>query len=575
PVPDKADRPTFNTRAYDFQVWQKEKEGPEMAAMAAAAYANALEAEAAAVLATQGIANFKGDWSGAVSYAQGEAVSSGGAFWLSKQNANLNHAPAEDSWWTQVGLAGNATGQIGLKTGASIASAATLNLSAATGNRVHVTGTTTITAVTLARGPVTVIFDGALTLTHHATNCNLPGAANITTAAGDRAVFESDGATVYCSSYTKANGQAVAGGEAQFGAQGVTAVVAALSSGVAAICSVSDTRGFVFYRGTSGWPTVALIDETGAVLATKQLEAIPASTSYKPQIVKVNATTAAVTWVNSTPAARACVVSFAGAVISQGAVLNVIASPSCVSICRLSDSKVFLAVGTASACSGFAATIDAGTLALTNGAGVSLDGAATNVIRCAAYSADQVQVVFSTGASTLATRGAIVTVTGVACVASSVINLAIHGSSGTINYCDVASLSAGRVLVASGHGAAAGARGVSYVIEASGTGASAVMKMGRASPISPGDSTHGGHRLASLSASTVLHACVPQNTDLVLDAIQVLDAGTRESSSSLFIERTAANAYDLAVFGRSVLVAYCLSSDDYTRVRPIPLGTFT
>ena len=96
-------------------------------------------------------------------------------------------------------------------TGTSIASAATINLDTATGNRVHITGTTAITAVTLTRGPRTVIFDGILTLTHNATTNNLPSAANITTAVGDRAVYESDGTTVYCVSYIRANGQAVVG----------------------------------------------------------------------------------------------------------------------------------------------------------------------------------------------------------------------------------------------------------------------------------------------------------------------------------------------------------------------------
>lgn len=104
---------------------------------------------------------------------------------------------------------GTATSTAEFLTGTNIASAATINLNTATGNRVHITGTTTITAVTLTRGPRTVIFDGVLTLTHHATNNNLPGGANITTAAGDRAVYESDGTTVYCTSYTRANGQPV------------------------------------------------------------------------------------------------------------------------------------------------------------------------------------------------------------------------------------------------------------------------------------------------------------------------------------------------------------------------------
>lgn len=94
-------------------------------------------------------------------------------------------------------------------TGAAIASASTINLNTATGNRVHITGTTAITAVTLTRGPRTLIFDGVLTLTHNATTNNLPGATNITTAAGDRAIYESDGTTVYCVSYIKASGLAV------------------------------------------------------------------------------------------------------------------------------------------------------------------------------------------------------------------------------------------------------------------------------------------------------------------------------------------------------------------------------
>ncbi|PHX98299.1 MAG: hypothetical protein CK529_13680 [Rhodospirillaceae bacterium] len=101
------------------------------------------------------------------------------------------------------------TGVLDINTGKAVASAATINLNTATGNRVHITGTTAITAVTLTRGPRTVIFDDILTLTHNATTNNLPGAANITTAAGDRAIYESDGTTVYCVSYIKVSGAAV------------------------------------------------------------------------------------------------------------------------------------------------------------------------------------------------------------------------------------------------------------------------------------------------------------------------------------------------------------------------------
>jgi hypothetical protein len=92
--------------------------------------------------------------------------------------------------------------------GIDIASAATINLTAASGNFVHITGTTTITGITIPVGAErTVIFDGALTLTHGA-GLLLPGAANITTAANDRMDVRGDAAGAIVTNYTKANGLA-------------------------------------------------------------------------------------------------------------------------------------------------------------------------------------------------------------------------------------------------------------------------------------------------------------------------------------------------------------------------------
>lgn len=81
------------------------------------------------------------------------------------------------------------------KQGANIASAATTNLAAATGNYVHITGTVTITALgTVNAGvPFWLVFDGVLTLTHNATSLILPGASNIITIAGDSGLFISEG----------------------------------------------------------------------------------------------------------------------------------------------------------------------------------------------------------------------------------------------------------------------------------------------------------------------------------------------------------------------------------------------
>lgn len=98
-------------------------------------------------------------------------------------------------------------GRIDTTQGADIASASTVNLETATGNVVDVTGTTTITAITLSQGHWRwVRFTGILTLTHGASLV-LPGAANITTAAGDYALFMGYASSVVrCAGYIRAAG---------------------------------------------------------------------------------------------------------------------------------------------------------------------------------------------------------------------------------------------------------------------------------------------------------------------------------------------------------------------------------
>lgn len=70
---------------------------------------------------------------------------------------------------------------------ANVSSATTTDLGAATSTYLTITGTTTITGLGTANAGIwrNVLFEGALTLTHNATSLIIPGAANITTAAGD------------------------------------------------------------------------------------------------------------------------------------------------------------------------------------------------------------------------------------------------------------------------------------------------------------------------------------------------------------------------------------------------------
>src|SRR5471032_2185627 len=138
--------------------------------------------------------------------------------------ANIQCAAAGVSTWT-VSLIGapGVTCVLNELKGASIASAATVNLDAATGNLVHITGTTSITAMTLAAGSRrTVVFDGVLTLVNSAT-LQCAGAANMTTAPGHMATVYGDGGGItIVRDYIKANGMAatVQGAGGQIGTTG-------------------------------------------------------------------------------------------------------------------------------------------------------------------------------------------------------------------------------------------------------------------------------------------------------------------------------------------------------------------
>ena len=94
--------------------------------------------------------------------------------------------------------------------GLAVASAATTDIWATASNAVHVTGTVTITSFgTAPRAGAGrwVIFDAALTLTDGA-NLNLPGAANITTAADDFAFVYAETTTLFKVLYFKERGTA-------------------------------------------------------------------------------------------------------------------------------------------------------------------------------------------------------------------------------------------------------------------------------------------------------------------------------------------------------------------------------
>ena len=97
---------------------------------------------------------------------------------LAFNSTSRNYRFFDGSYWQPLSVHSDET---------AVASASTVNLGFQATDKVYITGTTTITSfgAALAGTRRNVRFEGALQLTHNATSMVLPGAANITTAAGD------------------------------------------------------------------------------------------------------------------------------------------------------------------------------------------------------------------------------------------------------------------------------------------------------------------------------------------------------------------------------------------------------
>lgn len=101
--------------------------------------------------------------------------------WINKGNL------ADVDWGLLNKAGGTMTGLLNLAAGTDIASATTVDLTAATGNVITITGTTAVEAFTMIVGQtMLLVAEGALPLTYNATTMNIVGGVSITATAGDR-----------------------------------------------------------------------------------------------------------------------------------------------------------------------------------------------------------------------------------------------------------------------------------------------------------------------------------------------------------------------------------------------------
>jgi hypothetical protein len=126
--------------------------------------------------------------------------------------ANITDTPISGSTGSFTTL--TISGKVNWGKASDVASASTTDIGAANGVVVDITGTTPITSFGNVTAGTTrlVRFTGATTITANATSMVLPGARDITTAAGDRATFVSLGSGNWiCHAYMKAAGIAIGG----------------------------------------------------------------------------------------------------------------------------------------------------------------------------------------------------------------------------------------------------------------------------------------------------------------------------------------------------------------------------
>lgn len=140
--------------------------------------------------------------------------------------------------------------------GGDLASGATVNIGAASGDRVRITGTTTITAFDTAVAGTRrhLTFAAALTLTHNGTSLILPTGANITTVAGDVATFESLGSGNWrCTAYLRAGGLAIVGGGSNIAsAPAGLAVISNGAGGIDVVGAFEVSHGLTYEAQAAG-----------------------------------------------------------------------------------------------------------------------------------------------------------------------------------------------------------------------------------------------------------------------------------------------------------------------------------
>jgi hypothetical protein len=232
----------------------------------------------------------RGEWSDAITYDTNDLVrvAADGKTYVSMVDTNLNNEPnaSPAQWMIYVSDGEQGTPGLGdllstnnltdlaspksgldniMVKGADVASASTVDLDAATGELVDITGTTTITAITLSEGRQRTVRAAGAFQINNGASLVLPGGGNIVAAVGDFMVFRGyAGGVVRCVNYVRSSGHPLT----TAGATIASAATTELGSTVAESINISGTTTITSFGSTAPTGAEKTVQFQGALTLT-------------------------------------------------------------------------------------------------------------------------------------------------------------------------------------------------------------------------------------------------------------------------------------------------------------------
>lgn len=291
-----------------------------------------------------------------------------------------------------------------------------------------------------------------------------------------------------------------------FGGLGTPAVInaGACSQGLCSV-AISATRSMVLYASASHRPRLALINNlTGAVISTSgDLEAVALS-GATPQGARVDDNTAAFIW-SVSGAVKAVLGTNTADVVGSGAILAVEAvNSNCQSIALQAAGKLIATYSDTSNTRTSGLTLTVSGTTLTGNTRYTLLSNSCAQIRTAVISATQSVAAFvPTGTVSIMQALPITEAANVLTFPAT--SETIYRTQVGAAYGDICYLTGARLVVTAGTDAPNGGRAASFVLDVTGTGASAKLQPGAQRPITTPSGMLSGHRLAKVNTTTLMH----------------------------------------------------------------------